>query len=313
MRVLITGAFGFVGKHLLREMLAAGHEVSVFDMAEAPPEFSGIKAVKGDIRDAAATDRAVADAAPDACVHLSGIAFVPNGWVKIRNVFDVNLSGTINLLEAFRKRFPSARILSISSSEVYGHAPRDHALTEDDLLNPGNPYAISKAAADLTVLSYAREHGIPAMTARPSNHTGPGQSPDFVVPSLARQIAAIALRKAPPVITAGNLDSRRDFTDVRDVARAYRLLIEKGHGGMAYNIASGAPVAIRQLFDGLCDIAGVRPEIETDSARLRSADERPALDTARIRDNAGWRPDIPLSRTLRDIIADFEVPGTDPA
>ncbi len=313
MRVLITGAFGFVGRHLIREMLMAGHEVLAFDMAEPPGEFSDIATIKGDIRDAAEVERAVADRAPDACAHLSGIAFVPNGWLEIRNVFEVNLMGTINVLEAFRKQAPAAHILAISSSEVYGHEPRGRKLTEEDLLDPGNPYAIAKAASDLTVLSYAREHGMLALTARPSNHTGPGQSPDFVAPSLARQIAAIALGKAPPVIKAGNLDSRRDFTDVRDVARAYRLLLEKGRGGRAYNIASGKPVSIRDLFDEFCVIAGVRPEIETDSARLRSAEERPVLDTARICGDTGWRPEIPLSKTLRDILAGFGVLRTERA
>ncbi len=297
---------------MIRELLRAGHEAVVFDIADPPPEFAAIRTHKGDIRDAKGVEDVVEEARPGACVHLSGIAFVPEGWIEIRNVFEVNLAGTINILEAFRKKAPDARFLAISSSEVYGHDPRNHRLTEEDLLNPDNPYAISKAAADLTVLSYAKQHNMPAMTARPSNHIGPGQSPNFVAPSLARQIAAIALGKAPPVIKAGNLDSRRDFTDVRDVARAYRLLIEKGHGGNAYNIASGAPTAIQHLFEELCAIAGIRPEIATDSARLRSSEKRPTLDTSRILDDTGWHPEIPLSQTLRDIIAGFGVPETEP-
>lgn len=306
MRVLITGAFGFAGRHLIRELLRANHEVAALDLAAPPNEFSDITAYTGDIQDPALCEMVVADARPDACVHLSAITFVPDAWLDIRNVFSINLVGTINVLEAFRNAASGSRILLASSAEVYGSSPKSYPLTECAPLNPGNPYAVSKAAADLTTLLYARRHGMQTITARPANHIGPGQSSNFVAPSLARQVSAITEGKAPPTIRVGNLQSKRDFTDVRDVARAYRLLLERGRTAQAYNIASGATMTIHRLLDELCAIAGVELETRIDPDLFRPAEEPPALDISRIVGDVGWEPRIPLATTLRDIMTDSE-------
>ncbi|MFC1461080.1 GDP-mannose 4,6-dehydratase [Verrucomicrobiota bacterium] len=303
MRVLVTGSAGFAGPHLIRELLDHDHEVVAFDLNPKAGHLRDIKTFAGDIQDSDIVDRVVAEVRPDACIHLSAISFVPEGWANIRSMFSVNLTGTLNVLEAFRKSAPEARVLVISSAEVYGSNQRNDLVTEDDAVNPDNPYAISKAAADSVTLLYAHEYSMHTMTARPGNHIGPGQSSRFVVASFAGQLSAVASGQDGPV-RVGNLDSRRDFTDVRDVARAYRLLIEKGKAGQAYNIASGRTVMVRAVFDELCAIAGVRPDIEIDPALFRPARERALLDIKKIAADVGWRPEVPLSDTLRDIMAD---------
>ena len=302
MRVLITGAGGFVGKHLIREFLQHGHEPLAFDLAlerrlpVTTPSFTG------DILNAELLLRLVADTRPDACVHLSGISFVPEGWQHPARMLSVNVLGTIHLLEAFRKSAPGARILFISSAEVYGRQPRNRPIREDELMNPDNPYAISKATADQLTLVYASRHGMHTMTARPVNHIGPGQSSQFVVPSFAEQLLSIARKQTSPVLKAGNLESSRDFTDVRDVVRAYRLLIENGKAGQAYNIASGHEASIQTILDQLCDIIGVRPTVETDATRYRPTESRPKIAIGKIAEDVHWQADIPLEVTLRDVV-----------
>jgi GDP-4-dehydro-6-deoxy-D-mannose reductase len=208
-------------------------------------------------------------------------------------------------LNAFRRHAPSAKVLVISSSEVYGRPTSRRPVKENDPFYPDNPYAISKAAVDQIALIYARQYSLPVVVARPGNHIGPGQSPNFAVPAFAVQLAAIAAKKGPAVIKVGNLDSERDFTDVRDVVRAYRLLIEKGRPGEAYNIASSREISLRLIMDLLCKITGVRPEIEVDPERYRQAEKRPLLDTAKINKETGWKPEITLETTLQDVITEW--------
>jgi GDP-4-dehydro-6-deoxy-D-mannose reductase len=186
---------------------------------------------------------------------------------------------------------------------VYGRQPREGKLTEDAPMHPSNPYAVSKMAADQLALMYAAQHDMAVMSARPQNHLGPGQSRDFVASAFAGQLAAIAAGDAEPVMRVGNLDSRRDFLDVRDVAAGYRLLLERGRPGRAYNLASGKMVSIRDMLNRMCEIVGVHPRVEIDEARWRPADDPPLLDTSRIEEEVGWHPDIPLTDSLRDLIA----------
>jgi GDP-4-dehydro-6-deoxy-D-mannose reductase len=248
----------------------------------------------------------VAELKPDGCIHLAGIAFVPQGWSDPDLVFAVNLGGSVNILEALRAEAASARVLVVTSAEVYGRRPAPHPLREDAPLEPSNLYAVSKLAADLTALLYARRYGMHVMTARPQNHIGPGQSSQFVAQSFAEQLAALKEQPGEPVIRVGNLDSCRDFTDVRDVARAYRRLLEDGRSGEAYNIASGRGVRVRELLDHLCTESGVTPRIETDPDRYRPTDDPPMLDITKIREHTGWQPEIALSQTLKDVYADVQ-------
>ncbi len=304
MHVLVTGVAGFAGRHLARDLRAAGHTVAGYDCA--PPDRAPAVDVyiAGDIGDRQALDAAVAAARPDAAVHLCGRTFVPESWEHPDDIVRVNLLGTLALLEACRRRAPAARVLVVSSAEVYGTRPRPAPVAEDAPLDPDNPYAISKAAADLFALRLAAHHRSPVMTVRPGNHIGPGQRGPFAVASFAAQVAAIRRGDTPAVLRVGNLDSRRDFTDVRDVVRAYRLLLERGRPGLAYNLSSGRQVTLRAILDDLCALSGLRPAIETDPARYRPAADRPCLDTRRIAADTGWTAAIPLAATLRDLLED---------
>ena len=194
-------------------------------------------------------------------------------------------------------------MLVVTSAEVYGSHPAPAPLAEDAPYRPDNIYGVAKAAADHAALLYAAHHRLDVMVARPSNHIGAGQSKDFVSSSFASQLAAIAAGAAPRM-RVGNLDQRRDFTDVRDVARAYALLLERGRAGLAYNIASGRMIPVRDILDTLCDIARVRPQVEVDPALFRPNENRPSYDTARIRAHVGWQPEIPLRQTLETVYAD---------
>lgn len=304
MRVLVTGSQGFVGRHLIRELRRAGMTIGAFDLAPAAGQCAEIDYYQGDIQNQKAIEQAVKHFFPDACVHLSALAFVPDGWKNTETFFLVNSVGTINLLEAIRKHAASARVLVISSAEVYGRQSSSRPIDENAPFRPDNPYAVSKAAADSMTLLYARQYPMHTMVARPSNHIGPGQSPGFAVSAFAEQVAAIAAKKRPAVIKVGNLDSERDFTDVRDVVRAYRFLIEKGRGGEAYNIASGHEVSLRLILEKLCAITGARPEIKVAMDLYRRPEPRPLLSTAKIETETGWKPEIYLETTLRDILSD---------
>ena len=304
MRVLVTGANGFVGRHTVHDLQQAGHTVSGFGRSAASAIQPALDMHTGDIQDKDAVNNVVAQTRPEACVHLSAISFVPEGWRNPEALFSINLLGTIHLLEAFRRQAPDARILVASSAEVYGQRPRPRPVQEDDWMDPDNPYAISKAAADRLALLYARQHGLRVMTVRPYNHIGPGQDPHFVVASFAAQLAAISQQQAPPILKVGNLDSRRDFSDVRDVARAYRLLLEHGQQGRAYNLCSQQTTTIRAILDQLCDLSGAHPVVEVDPQRYRPDGERPGLDTTRIETDIHWKPEIPMSATLRDILTE---------
>jgi len=300
MKVLVTGAAGFVGRHLLRELAGAGHDVVSlleFPVADMPSP------VVCNISNAAELSDVIGKVKPDGCIHLAGIAFVPKGWSDPHLTMSVNLIGTVNLLEALRKHAPAARAVMISTSQIYGNPPHRTPLDEDAPMMPEGPYGVSKMAADLTSLLYARRYGMPVMTARPANHIGPGQSPDFVVSAFATQVAAIAAGKREPVMKVGNLDSEREFTDVRDIVRAYRLLLEKGTPGRAYNIATDRFVKIRYLLETLCELAGVKPKLEIDPALFRPTDTQARISTARILADVGWSPQISLDQTLKDVLA----------
>ena len=244
MRAFVTGGSGFVGTWLRDHLRGAGDEVT------APgPGF--------DVRDATALRAAMADARPDAVYHLAGLAHVGRSWDEPLEYFAVNAVGTLHVLEAARRCRPVPRVLLVSSAEAYGAVkPEDLPLHEEAPLRPVSPYAASKAAAELLGVQAHVGRGVPVVRARPFNHVGPGQAASFVVPALAGRIVE-ARRAGGDVLPVGNLSPRRDFTDVRDVVRAYRLLVQRGEAGEVYNVCSGQDVAIEEVVRRLLVLAAV--------------------------------------------------------
>lgn len=296
MRVLVTGACGFVGAYALTELTAAGHEVLASDISAAA-------SYPLDICDRAAVAALVSQQQPDAILHLAGMAFVPDAKSNPRRAFQLNVDGTLCILDAVREHAAQCRVLVVTSGEVYGGHEGDAAITEDMPLRPVNLYAITKAAADQASLQMAADHGLAVMTARPQNHMGPGQSPRFVSTGFATQIAAQARGEVSEPMLRGNLESVKNFTDVRDVARAYRLLLESGQAGQAYNIASERRVQIGELLELLYDIAGIAPNHVKHEPFFRPTEAAPAVSIERIRSHVGWTPEIPLRQTLADLYA----------
>ncbi|MBQ9726438.1 MAG: NAD-dependent epimerase/dehydratase family protein [Kiritimatiellae bacterium] len=309
MKILVTGAAGFVGRHLVRELLAAGHAVATTDALPAghPATADLPDYAPADLRDAAALRALVAAARPDAAIHLAAISFVPDAAKDPALLDAVNVGGPCNLAEALLAEAPGARLAFVSTAQVYGAAaapvPGAAPLGEDAPLRPASPYARSKADAERALARLAAERGLRLVVLRPANHTGPGQSPKFVAPSFARQALAAA-RGQLREIRVGNLGSVRDFSDVRDVAAAYRLALERGADGAVYNVSSGALLRIGDLLARLLELAGAAgTPVAEDPALWRPADAVPALSTARLRADTGWAPRIPIERTLGDLLA----------
>jgi GDP-4-dehydro-6-deoxy-D-mannose reductase len=295
-RALVTGGIGFVGRHLVEHLEAAGDEVALVD-------HRGEHRV--DIMDPGAIERAVRDAAPDCVYHLAGWADVAASWDDPLAVLRVNAEGTLNVLAACRAA-GVARVLSVASADVYGIVRADELpLTEEAPLRPTSPYAASKIAADALAQQAHLGYGLGVVRVRPFNHLGPGQSEHFVAPALAARIAR-AERDGLDEIPVGNLTARRDVTDVRDVVRAYRLLIERGEPGQVYNVCSGRDVAVQELADLLVAMARRPLRLVTDPSLLRQVD-LPVLrgDPSRLQAATGWQPEVPIERTLADLLDDL--------
>jgi GDP-4-dehydro-6-deoxy-D-mannose reductase len=289
-RALVTGAAGFVGRHLIEHLRASGDHVSGIDRAAGP-----------DLLDAPALARAVEAATPDAVYHLGGWSDVGGSWDAPGEAFRVNAEGTLNLLQACREVAP--RVLVVSSADIYGRVGEDELpLTEDSPMRPVSPYAASTVAADQLALQAWLGYGLETIRVRAFNHLGPGQSTRFLAPALAERIARCEL-EGTDVVSVGNLTPRRDVTDVRDVVRAYRLLVERGEPGEAYNVCSGRDVAVAELAERLVAMADRPVRLVTDPALQRPVDV-PVLrgDAGRCRRATGWEPAIPLEATLVDVL-----------
>lgn len=311
MRVFVTGATGFAGSHLVERLLEQGHEILalVHDATshQTLPNDSAVHAIPGDLMDLSSLKAAVAESRPDAIYHLAGQAYPSRSWGNPARTLDINAGGTANLLEA-AVAFGRPRVVVVTSAEIYGHLDADELpLTEQSFPSPRHPYGISKLAAGLLVGVYHERYGLPVVEARPFNHIGPHQAPGFVVPDFASQLAAIRLGLSEAQMLVGNLDSQRDFTDVRDVVRAYTMLAEAGEPGAAYLICSGQPVSIRDLLTTMVELAGVDVEIRSDPARMHPSDT-PCIygSYARIHEKTGWQPEIPLEQSLNDALSDWE-------
>ena len=294
MRALITGGKGFVGQWLAAHLKDRGDEVAVIDM-------------ETDVADGPAVRRVIGDVTPDAIYHLAAMTHVGESWENPSQVLRVNVLGTAEVLAAARSLDTSPRVLVVSSAEVYGIVtPAQLPLGEDTPAQPASPYAASKLAAEAVALQAWRGFGQPVVIVRPFNHIGPGQSPNFFVPALAKRIVE-ARRSDARSLPVGNLTTRRDFTDVRDVVTAYRLLIEQGESGAVYNVCSGRDVAMSEVAGNLLELAGANLTLETDPALLRPVDV-PVLrgSAALLRSATGWEPRIPLATTLADVLTSWE-------
>jgi GDP-4-dehydro-6-deoxy-D-mannose reductase len=299
MRVLVTGAGGFVGRHLCEHLAAHGDQPVPIGWPDTSRE-DGSKAV--DITDAAAVRRAVESAAPDAVVHLAGLSSVAASHRDPSRTFAVNALGAVNLMAALDQAAPRARVLMVGSSEMYGAVEPGSRVAESAPLRPLSPYASSKVAAEIAGWQFHRGRELAVVAARPFNHLGRGQRADFVVPSFAEQIAGIRRGRIPPVLRVGNLDAVRDFSHVADVVEAYRLLLQSGVPGEAYNVCSGEGRSIRDILQRMVELAGVEASIEVDPARFRPS-ELPYLvgDPGKLQ-ALGWRPSRSVDEALRDAL-----------
>jgi GDP-4-dehydro-6-deoxy-D-mannose reductase len=238
---------------------------------------------------------------PTYIYHLAGVSAVDVSWSNPRLTFEVNVLGTSNLFEAAMSLPALPRILNVSTSQVY--ASSDMILTETSPINPDNPYAASKAMAELLRVQYRKRIGGGIITARSFNHTGPGQSPNFVLPSIARQFAEIEAGLRPPRLTVGNIEVKRDFTDVRDVVRAYVALLDKGRADEIYNVCSGSAERLADVIAEFEAISGIAVPIETDPEKLRSNEFSQIFgDATKIRTETGWVQQIPLQKTIGDLL-----------
>ena len=292
MRALITGAGGFAGGHLAAHCRASGD-----DVVEAS------RRAGTDLRDAGAARAAVADARPDVVYHLAARAHVGESWEDPAGFLGDNLGMALNVLEAVRAEAPRATVVAVSSGELYG-APVALPVAEDAPLRRQNPYAVSKASADLLAGLYADAHGLRVIRPRAFNHAGPGQEPSYAIASFSRQAAEAAERGEDPIrFRTGNPDTRRDYTDVRDVVRAYRLLAERAEPGV-YNVCTGRSTSASELMAMLAAAAGAGLDHEVGPELVRAHEVMEIRgDPGRLRAATGWEPEIPLERTLADTVA----------
>ena len=305
MRVVVTGGSGFVGRHVIDALAASHHESIGF----GGPQPDGNRLHKVDVLDADALREAVARAEPDAVIHLAGNAFVPHAREHPLEAIDVNAGGVANVLEAVRsyrdRTGKSIRVIIGGSAAVYG-AQREERMPLDEgaPIRSTDPYSATKIAAEAYASAWQAAFGIDCVITRLFNAIGAGQDARFVVASFAHQLAAIAAG-AEPVMYVGNLETKRDFLDVRDVASAYVALAERGRSGEIYNICSGKAVSIREILRELITMARVPVEVRDDPERMRASDT-PILfgDASKLRATTGWEPSYALEASLRSIYAD---------
>jgi GDP-4-dehydro-6-deoxy-D-mannose reductase len=306
-RIFITGATGFAGRHLMNALASSGNSICGTTYPQPPhPDEKNISHL--DLRSERDVFEAVKSARPDWVFHLAAVSNVRQSWERKKETMETNVMGTFYLFEAVKKFSPGARILFISSSDVYGVVPGTEAaaprpLSEDDPFHLVSPYALSKFGGELMAGFYRRSEGLDVVIARPFPHTGPGQSPDFVCSDWARQIIQIERGSQEPVIRVGNTEVMRDFTDVRDTVSAYVLLLEKGKAGEVYNVCSGRGTALGEILGILLSSASKEVRVEQDPEKLRKVDIPHLVgDDRKIRAEIGWEPNIPLERTLADLL-----------
>jgi len=316
-RVLVTGSSGFVGHHLARAWHALGAHLTGAGI-ERSTDLLEEGSLEGwqpcDVTDPEQARSAVHAARPGIVVHLAGQSSAAISFDDPLGTYRTNALGTASLLEAVRREAPTARVLVIGTSESYGPQPHGSRVSEASPLAPVSPYGSSKAAADSIAEFYARARGLHVIRTRSFHHIGPGQAPRYAIPGFAAQIAAMERGDAEPVLRVGSLDVIRDVTDVRDVVEAYRLLIERGRAGVAYNVCGGEGIVLSEIGKGLCVRASVSVRVEVDPARIRPVDV-PYLvgDPERISSEIGWRASRPLDASLDEVLDEWRGNRSAPA
>ena len=312
MRALITGITGFAGSHLAEYLLAEHPDVEVFGtyrwrsrMDNVEHFRSRVKLLEADLRDYTSMYNALDRSRPDFIFHLAAQSFVPSSWTAPNETLTTNIAGQTNLFEAIRSLRLDPVVQIACSSEQYGLVlPDEVPIKETNPLRPLSPYAVSKVAQDYLGYQYFQSYGLKAIRTRGFNHTGPRRGQVFVTSNFCSQVAAIELGLQEPVIRVGNLDAIRDFTDVRDMVRAYWLAVNHGKPGEVYNIATGNGIRIRELLDRIIALSNVEVKIEVDPDRLRPSDVEILIgDSSKFRADTGWEPRIPFEQTLRDLLA----------
>lgn len=311
MRAFITGIAGFAGGHLVDHLLAETDLEIVGTVYRRQPQAvyaaHRVHLERIDLREEAAVAEVMARWRPQYVLHLAAQSFVPLSWEHPWPTFEQNVRTQINILRGVLAAGVDCKILVVGSGEEYGVVqPQDNPITEDAPLRPYSPYGVSKVAQDLLGWQYFRSHGLHIVRVRPFNHIGPGQNEMFVTSSFAKQVALIEARRQEPVLNHGNLDAERDFTDVRDVVRAYWLALTCGQPGEVYNVGSGQGVSIRTVLEIFLAMARTPITSRLDPALMRPSDIPLVVsDPTRLRQATGWTPRLSLDQTLRDILNDW--------
>jgi GDP-4-dehydro-6-deoxy-D-mannose reductase len=310
MRALITGVNGFVGGHLAEHLLAADWQVTGVGL-HSPLKLASlvgrVDVLAAELLDAAATQAVLDRTRPEVIFHLAAQSHVPTALAAPAETIINNIVAQLNVLEGIRGLGLDPLVIVACTSEEYGAVrPEDIPVDEETPLRPNNPYAFSKVAQDMLALQHFLTYGTRTIRLRLFNHIGPRQSDNFVVGSFAHQIARIEAGLQEPIVHVGNLEAQRDFTDVRDIVRAYELAALRGEAGEVYNVGSGRPVAIRTILETLVGLSQTQISVVPDPARMRPSDvPTVACDAARFEARTGWRPHIPLERSLSDILDDW--------
>jgi GDP-4-dehydro-6-deoxy-D-mannose reductase len=311
MRILITGITGFAGSHLAEYILANHADAEVFGTVRWRSRMENIaqiqdkvRLIEADLKDMVSLRAALAESKPDRIFHLAAQSFVPTSWKCPAETFAINAIGEINLFEAVLALDLKPRIQVACSSEEYGQVfSNEIPMKETNPLRPLSPYAVSKVAQDFLAFQYYKSYGLRTVRTRGFNHTGPRRGDVFVTSSFAKQIAEIEKKKRPPVINVGNLEAKRDFTDVRDMVRAYWLALERGVEGEVYNIGRGQAFSMKEVLDLLMSLSRAKMEVKVDPARLRPSDVPVLLsDSSKFVSLTGWRPMIPFKQTIVDLL-----------
>ena len=300
MRALITGSQGFVGRYLRRELETNGYEVLGMDLQAGPDT------IQADLLDAERMAETVREANPGAVFHLAGQADVAKSWQIPQKTMEINVIGTINLMEAVRAFDPGVRMVLVGSSDQYGNlGAAGECVKETQELRPQTPYAVSKRAQEEMARAYVGAYSMNICMTRSFNHGGAGQRKGFLIPDFASGVAQVEKGLAPS-LKVGNLDARRDFTHVKDVVRAYRLIAEKGRPGEIYNVGSGRTYSAREILDRLCAMANCPIPVEQDPAKMRPSDTPVVCcGHGKLSRDTGWEPEISLDEMLRETLEEW--------